>query len=274
MSSQPGMPDTFDFSRSYFRFYIDLENNQAISLSHKPPTRTNRTRINIEATCRLTHQPTGQASLYLLSSSCKAEQVGAAKNELWIQPNADVCFLLSDDGQFAIFKSWSHNNPGVMRVPESLGEQPERQYFMADENFDDLAIDLHPATPTPLDTFDQIKAGILGSNPLVSRITYEDGDYQVQIDQPVKTINLAERDDVFQTDTGPIILPDLSARRVSEAGEMMIKTFDLAFSAFHQSDWAEFVINAPIDVKPGVSVNHYSEFKHVEPTRNQILMLP
>ncbi len=265
---------TIDFSRSYFRFYIDFESpKQAISLSHKPPTRTNRTRINIESTCRVTHRSTGKATLYLLSASCKTEQVGGAKNELWIHPNADVCFLMSDDDQFAIYKSWSHNNPGVMREPASLGPQPERQYFMADENFDELTLDLLPAEAAVLSSFDAIRDGIYGRQPLVSRITYADGDYDVQIDQPVKTINLAERDEVFQTDTGPIILPDLSADRLTDAGGMFIKTFDLAYSAFHRADWAEFVINVPTTIGQDVSVNHDSRFRHIEPACTQILMI-
>jgi hypothetical protein len=266
------MTRTLDFSRSYLRFYLDFTTRQAISLSHKPPTQTNRTRIMLEASCRLTHRPTGKSTLYVLSAACKTEQVGAQRDQLWITPNADAIFLASDDGQFAIHKSWHKNNPGVMRFPPTLGPQPERQVFAAKENFDDLRLDLCEVDAESAQDFEQAGDAILGTRPIVSRIEYREGDYDVCLDQPVKTINLCERERLFQTDTGPIPLPELTPGRIA-AQEHMIGVFDLAYSAFHARDWAEFVINVPTTVADGVSVNHYSKTRRVEPTRNTLLVL-
>jgi len=263
---------TLDFSRSYYRFFVDFETREMISLSHKPPTRTNRTRITIESSCRLTHRPTGKTTNYYLSAACKSERVGAGKGDLWIEPNADVIFLLSDDGQFGIYKSWLRNDPGVMRYPESLGPQPERQTFRVEDNFDDVRLDLCEVDATALTDFSSAEKGIGGTSPLVSRIAYQDGDYDVCIDQPVKSINICEKDELFQTDTGPIIVPDLSAGRI-ESDDLMIGVMDLAYSAWHAADWAEFVINVPTPLNDELSANHYSKPRLIDPSCNSLLLL-
>jgi len=260
-----------DFARSCFRFYMDFEQNRALSLSHRPPTRTNRVRVALESVCRLTHGPSDRTTTYALAAACRTEQVGAARNELWIQPNAECTFLCSDDGQVSIHKSWHKNDPGVMLCPASLGPQPERQTFRAGENFDETTFDLLMVDATPLSDFDQVAEAILATQPIISRIEYTDGEFEVCIDQPVKTINLAERDRLHQTDTGPIILPDLSPERLEQAS-LEIDVFDLAYSAWHAPDWAEFVIRTPTELDEGVSANHYSQTRHVEPTRNTLLV--
>ena len=57
----------------------------------------------------------------------------------------------------------------------------------------------------------------------------------------MKTINANERDWIYQTDTGPHLLPDLSrARPTICCGGMR-----LAFSAFNVPDWIEFIVRVP-----------------------------
>jgi len=261
-----------DFTRSYFRFFLDIENHQAGSISNKPPVRANRVRVTLESICRLKHRPSEKTIVYALSAPCRTEQVGAACNELWTQPNAECIFLCSDDGQVGIHKCWHKKDPGVMLYPPSLGPQPERQAFAAGENFQEMDLDLQMIDATPLTDFDQVAEAILGTQPIVSRIEYSDGDFDVCIDQPVKTINLAERDQLHQTDTGPIILPDLSPQRLEQA-ELGIDVFDLAYSAWHAPDWAEFVIRQPVTLSEGISVNHFSQMRHIHATRNVLLMV-
>jgi len=260
-----------EFQQSYFRFYLDFEQRQALSVSHKPPTRTNRIRVTLESICRLTHRPSNRCTTYALSAACRTERVGAGRNQLWIEPNAECAFVCSDDGQVAIFKNWHKKNPGVMLYPESLGPQPERQTFRSEENFDETSLDITMVDATLLQDFEQVTAAILGTQPIISRIEYQEGEYDVCIDQPVKTINLAQRDRLQQTDTGPIIFPDLSAERLAAAA-LEIDVFDLAFSAWHAADWAEFVIQAPVELGDDLSINHYSRMRHVEPTANTLWM--
>lgn len=267
------MNDTaINFAQSYLRFYLDFETRQPISISHPSPVRTNRTRISLEAMCRITHRPTQTTTTYVLSASCKTEHVGGQMGGLWMQPNADCIFLCGDDGQFAVYKSWSRNDPGIMLEPPTLGVQPERQSFRIEENFDECRFELCEVAAAALSTYDAVATAILGDRPLVARIDYADGDYDVRIEQPVKTINLAERDQLFQIDTGPILVPDLRAERIA-AERHFIGVFDLAYSAFHQDDWAEVVLRKPTPVADNVMVNHYSETRLLRPTRNLLLEL-
>ncbi len=263
------MANVPDFAKSYFRFYIDFEGREAISLSHKPPTRTNRVRVMLESTCELSHRPSGRTTTYALSASCKTERVGAGKNVLWLMPNADAAFVYASDGQAGVLKSWHKNGAAVLRYPEERGRQLERQFFRAEDNYDDSALELRTLDALPLTDIESVKDAIRGPCPIVSRIEYEDGDFGVRIDQPVKTINIAERDALYQTDTGPIIVPDLSPERL-ERSQMEIEVFDLAYSAWHARDWAEFVLRLPMEIAPGITANHYSATRHIEPTRNML----
>jgi hypothetical protein len=234
--------------------------------------KTNRVRVTLESICRLTRRSTGKNTTYALTAPCRTEQVGAGRHELWTQPNAECIFLCSDDGQAGIHKCWHEKDPGVMLYPPSLGPQPERQSFASGENFQEVGLDLQMVEAAPLTDFDQVAAAILGTQPIISRIEYSDGDFDVCIDQPVKTINLAERDQLHQTDTGPIILPDLSPRRLKLV-EREIDVFDLAYSAWHEPDWAEFIIRSPLRLSDEISVNHFTEPRHIAPTRNMLLMV-
>ena len=53
-------------------------------------------------------------------------------------------------------------------------------------------------------------------------------------------MNANERDMVYQTDTGPVLFPDLSAEP-----ENLLTTLELAYSAFNCPDWVEFIVRVP-----------------------------
>ena len=116
---------------------------------------------------------------------------------------------------------------------------------------------------------DEIIESIRSDRPIVARTLYEDGEWEVTIDHPAKTLNYSERDNVYQTDTGPILLPDLSAERLSR-GRWLVECFDLAYAAFNSVGWAEFIINVPTPVGDGISVNHYSKTRRIEPVTNSL----
>lgn len=121
-----------------------------------------------------------------------------------------------------------------------------------------------------LSSLSEIITAIRGDRALVSRTEYNDGDYRVVIEHPVKTINYSEREHVFQTDTGPVLLPDLSQARLDRCNRL-VECFDLAYSAFNSPDWAEFIVNVPTFVADGVTVNHYSRPRRIEPAVNSLI---
>lgn len=261
---------TFDFSRSYLRFRVDLQSQPAITLSHQPPTTENNVRINLECRCAITDTRSGITTVYALGASCKTERVGGPGN-LWLLPNADFCLTKSDE-DFLIIKSWEKKDIGVMRNPASLGPQPERQVGVVKEAWTDSSIEFREAPGRKLETIEEMIEGIRGTQPMVSHTEYADGDYYVVIDHPVKTINYSERENVFQTDTGPILLPDLSIERL-EQEEKLVGCFDLAYSAFNASDWAEFIVNKPTALSSEINVNHYSQVRRIENVVNAIIEL-
>jgi hypothetical protein len=121
-----------------------------------------------------------------------------------------------------------------------------------------------------LPTVSGIIEAIRGDRPIVARTQYKDGDWDVTIDHPAKTLNYSEVDDVYQTDTGPILLPDLSSERLSRV-RRLVECFDLAYAAFNSIGWAEFIINVPTPVGGGLSVNHYSKTRRIEPVTNSLI---
>ena len=259
-----------DFSRSTFTFRIDTTVQKPITVSHQPPYSLNNARINLECCCELTDKKTGSTTLYLLGADCKTERVGVP-SYIWTQPNANFCLVASQD-EFLIIKSWAHRGVKVMLYPESLGPQPQRQSDLVKNAWAGFRIDLCPVPGKVLESPQAIVQASLQNRPLLARTEYDDGDYHVYILHPIKTMSANERDNIYQTDTGPVILPDISPGRLSTA-KRKIEVFDLAYSAFNCPEWAEFIVNVPTAVTDGISVNHYSKVRRSENTRNAIIQI-
>lgn len=259
---------TIDFAGSYLRFRIDRQAQAAITVTHAMPTTVNNVRINIECRCELIDLRTSRSHVYVLSASCKTERVGADR-DCWLEPNADFCLAISNE-EFLTFKSWARQGLPVARHPEAAGVPMERQSGLCCEAWTDHTFQLHRARGRSLNSIEMIIDAIRGDRPLVSHTEYQNGDYRVVIDHPIKTINYSEREGVFQTDTGPILLPDLSPERLARC-ERLIECFDLAYSAFNSTGWAEFIINVPTPVTDDISVNHYSRPRRIEPVQNMLI---
>lgn len=259
---------TYDFSRSYFRFRIDLAAQPMVTLSHRPPTTENNVRITLDCRLALTDRRSGNTHIFALGASCKTERVGAER-DLWLIPNADFKPVIGSE-DFLIIKSWQKKNMGVMRHPASLGPQPERQIGLVKEAWIDAAVTFREVPGRVLEDVSAIIEGIRSERLLVCRSSYSAGDYDVVIDHPVKTINYSERESVYQTDTGPVLLPDLSPERIARE-EKLIGCLDLAYSAVNAPSWAEFIVNVPTPLSPEISVNHYAQPRRIEGMHNQII---
>jgi len=80
-------------------------------------------------------------------------------------------------------------------------------------------------------------------------------------------MNVNERDWIYQTDTGPVLLPDFS-----QDTEHLIETLYLAYVAVNSPDWAEFIVQTPTPLNDEIAVNHYSKAVRLQ-TRNTIFRL-
>lgn len=117
----------------------------------------------------------------------------------------------------------------------------------------------------------EISEAMRTGKPLVSQTELRDqrsGRVAI-LECPVKTINWQRETGQWQVDTGPVLLPDLTA-----PAEEWSQKLRLAYVAFNAFDWAEFVIEAPTPVRDGekevAKVYHYS-VQVATPARNVLL---
>ena len=136
----PAAVSVTDFERSCVRFRMDTLKKPPKTVSRKLPMTLNNVRMLLDARAVITHKKSGRVDDYVLSSSCKSEQV-SVQRDIWHQPNADMCMIAGRD-EFLVFKRWDKTDKGVMLFPPSLGVQPERQLDDPQECFDRYSINL------------------------------------------------------------------------------------------------------------------------------------
>ena len=259
---------TIDFARSFFTFRIDLLKKPPQTMSHKAPYDLNNARIQVDCRCEIRDEQTGTAQEFVLGANCKTERVGVER-DIWLAPNADFRPVVSKN-QLLIMKTYDHigREKEVFLFPKERGHQPDRQIGLVADVFDTLRMDLHRCEGELLATPQQIVNATLANEPLIARTEYSQGRYSVTLEYPITTINANERDWVYQTDTGPVLIPDLT--RVPED---LIGGFQLAFSAFNCPEWIEFIVRAPTPIPQGGSVYHFSQPLRMDGVENSVLRL-
>ena len=257
--------NTFDFHRSFFTFRIDTLVKQPLTVTHKPPFSLNNALIPIECRCVVTEKSTYQSQAFVLVASCKTERVGV-EGDIWLEPNADFCPIFSDD-RYLSLKTYSQVGTTMELFPPGSGSQSDRQTGLIDETYDSVKIDMTECEGTPLDSAQEIVEAVLANQNLVARTELENDRYHALIEHPVKTINANERDWIYQTDTGPVLFPDLSVEP-----DAMLTSLELAYSAFNCPDWIEFIVRRVTPTTSDVSVYHYSDAVRCD-SRNQMLRI-
>ena len=257
--------NTFDFNRSFFTFRIDTLVKPPLTVTHKPPFSLNNARIPIECRCVVTEKATDQSQAFVLGASCKTERVGV-EGDIWLEPNADFCPIFSDD-RYLSLKTYSQVGTTMELFPPGSGSQSDRQSGLIDDTYDSVKIDMTECEGTPLDSAQEIVEAVLANQNLVARTELENDRYHALIEHPVKTINANERDWIYQTDTGPVLFPDLSVEP-----DAMLTSLELAYSAFNCPDWIEFIVRRVTPTTSDVSVYHYSDAVRCD-SRNQMLRI-
>jgi len=254
-----------DFGRSFLTFRIDLEKKQPVTVSHKPPITLNNARVLLDSVCTILDKRSGNSYEFAGGVSCKTERVNVPQ-DIWTDPNADFV-PIHGEGKYLNIKTWDHAGRQVMLYPPSLGPQPARQVGTWEEAFDSVKITIVRSEAQVLATPDDVVEATLADVPLIGRCVIESDRYAATVEFPVKTINAGEREHFFQTDTGPILFPDLTREP-----DDLIAGFELAFIAMNAPDWAEFIVRAPTPIAEGIQVYHYSKTAHLT-TKNTILRL-
>jgi hypothetical protein len=253
-----------DFSRSFLTFRIDTLKKPPRTVSHQPPFSLNNARIQLDCVCDLTEIATGDTQRFVLGASCKTERVGVAC-DIWTTPNADFVPIVSQD-RFLNLKTYAWiGEESAVELYGLQQPQPDRQVGSTHEAFDSLKIHVHEIDGEHLATPEAIIAATFANHPLCAVTVWETDRYHVSLAYPVKTFNVNERDQIYQTDTGPVLWPDL-AREPAE----LIAGMNLAFTAFNCPDWIEVVVRAPTESPQGINVYHYSQFERRDGVRNRM----
>ena len=252
-----------DFGRSCVRWRVDTTKKSPGTVSRKLPMTLNNVRALLDARAVITQKTTGKVYDYVLTASCKAEQVWVDR-DIWHQPGADMC-MVAGQGEFLILKRWDKADKGVMLYPKSLGVQPERQLGNP-ECFDRFSIDLAARPGRVLETVDAIVETLFSSTPVVARTEYEVADHHVMLEYPVKVVNFSERERYYQVDTGPILLPDFGRQYRSP-----LEGCQLAYVAHNCPEWAEFLVCVPTTLTDKIKVHHYSKSLRIEGIRNSMI---
>lgn len=178
--------------------------------------------------------------------SCKSENT-FAKEDLFAKENYDFMPILGD-GHWLVFRRTARLNPNYRQVkkmediwgPANLKLREARKLVV-------------------LETWEQIRDATAAATPIVSRTEIQDETTGLKaiIECPVKTMNISLDNMLYQVDTGPIVLPDLSKRY-----EPRIDSLRLAFVAFNAPHFADFVIEQPTKVveeeQERCQIHHYS----------------
>ena len=186
-----------------------------------------------------------------MGTNCKTERVGV-KEGIWTEPNADFVPIFSDD-RFITIKTFARAGTEVELYPPGSGTQSDRLSGKNADAFDRVTFDVRECEAVVLDSIDAIVEATLSNRPIVARTTIDEGPYRLVLEYPVGTMNASERDRIYQTDTGPVPVPDFAA-----PPEAIIETFELAFAAFNAPDWIEFLMRSRMPIAEGVEVYHYS----------------
>jgi hypothetical protein len=251
-----------DFSRSYFTFRVDTLKKPPITTTHKMPISLNNARIQIDCRCEIRDLQNGLTEEFLLGASCKTEYVNV-EHGIWTEPNADFIPVLSRH-QFLSIKTFDHAGRRVLLYPPERGEQPHRHQAPTSEAFDAVNMHVHWTDAAELTGVGQVIDSTLKNQPLMARTELKSSRYEAQIDYPVKTINVGEREHFYQIDSGPVLLPDLSL-----LPEDLLEGMDLAFAAFNCPHWTEFLVRDVTSPVDGISVYHYCRPVRMD-TRNQL----
>jgi hypothetical protein len=256
-----------EFARSSVTFRIDLDHRPPQTFSHKAPYPLNNARIALESRLRVTERSSGKVQTFVGGASCKTERVGADV-DLWLEPNADFMPIFTD-GRFINLKSFARAGMQAQLFPPGSGTQSDRQTGSIDDVFERVHLDLVEREGELLHDSEAIVKATLANDPIVVVTHIESDRYTAELEFPVKTMNANEVDWVWQTDTGPVLFPDLE-----RDPEDILTGLDVAYVAVNNPDWAEFIVRKWTSVGDGVEVYHYSKAIRIDGVRNEVYRLP
>ncbi len=210
----------------------------------------NSVRMWIESRTIIIDEKSGKELIYYQGGSCKSENTFGEK-DLFYEDNYDFLPIFGD-GKVLVFRRHSYMRKdkeyrSIKGMEEMWGGNPN-------------IVVPKPKSIKELKSWKEIEKATAQGIPIVTQteIRNEKTGIRAIIECPCKTMNISHPKKMYQIDTGPVALPDLS-KRYSE----MMEGIRLAYIAFNTDDFADFVIEVPTPVYDGsrevAQVYHFSE---------------
>jgi hypothetical protein len=206
----------------------------------------NSVRFWVESRTTIIDDKTGASSDFYQCASCKSEDTFAKEN-LFYKDNYDFLPILGE-GRWLIFRRPARLSPTY------------RQIRKVEDVWGAPNLRLREATDvTVLETWEQIRDATAAGLPIVTQteISNTEAGLRAVIECPTKTMNVSLDKRMYQVDTGPVALPDLTKRY-----DPLIDCLRLAFIAFNAPHFADFVVEQPTPViedgQEKCQVYHYS----------------
>jgi hypothetical protein len=202
----------------------------------------NRVRFWIESRTRLIDPDRAAPIDYYQCASCKSEDTFAPK-DLFLKDNYDFLPIFGpEDGVIFRRKAWLNTDYRQIR---KSAEMWEGQVYKL----------VRPRKMRLLRSNQEIRAATDSGVPIVAQTEISDPKTRLRaiLEFPVKTMNIHDKRDLYQVDSGPVAFPDLSRRHPRPA-----ESLSLAFVAFNAPGSADFVMEEPTTIPDATRVHHYS----------------
>lgn len=209
----------------------------------------------LESRCRVIDPKAGISRDYYQCALCKAERTFAPQ-DLFLTPGYDFLPVFTE-GAVVVFRRGPQVNGQYREVspPKWGGMTPHITEWKCQVVGDDA----------------EAVSAIQQCGLLVGQTEIHDPESgRVAIlEYPIKTMNMDAARGTWQVDTGPVLLPDLTAPPEEWSARLR-----LAYVAYNAPDWAEFIVEEPTPVraegKEVAQVWHYSQTVRMT-ARNQLL---
>ncbi|MHB8954291.1 MAG: sialidase family protein [Pirellulaceae bacterium] len=208
----------------------------------------------LESRCRISDPATGEIRDYYQCASCKSENT-FAPHDLFHENNYDFLPVFSDK-ETIIFR-------------RAVPIRADFRQVVSDSPWGKATPMVRTAKMRVLTTPDEIVSAIEAAVPIISQTELRDAatGRTAIIECPIKTMNMSSSRRIYQVDTGPVLLPDLTL-----PPEQWSAGLRLAFIAFNESTWADFIVDEPTPVTEGIEVHHFSRRLHFT-SKNVLLAL-
>ncbi|MBP1988477.1 hypothetical protein [Paenibacillus eucommiae] len=206
----------------------------------------NSVRFWVESRTRFIDEQSGRSEDYYQCGSCKSEDT-FAENNLFYEDNYDFTPVFGPEYGI-VFRRHAYLTGTYKLCPEAVNMWGGQTYRLKE-----------PAVCRLLNTNEEIRNATNEGWMLVAQTEISNPDLGLKaiIEYPVKTMNIHNEKNLYQVDTGPVCLPDLT-RNYDRAAD----SIRLAYVAFNAPHFADFVVEQPTPIVADgneiCKVNHYS----------------